>query len=190
MKKIWLSSLCLATAIFSFLSSCKDDEESDQDYGFVTYAGFGMRFVDGNGNDLVDMNNMSTYPIIRPSIISSDSVKTIMANMDSVWYYGSSDLLYDGNRMEIDKRDSGTYISPYIYGDHSGVTNNYIYVNGDIDTIQVHWTYPTDCIGSSYCAEITNLTYNGVVIKTQEWFEKTIVTITKDNGKTSVKVSH
>lgn len=189
MKKKWLSSLCLATAIFPFLSSCNDDEESKQYCDFVTSAGLTMRFVDGNGNDLVDMNDMSTFPIIRPSIISSDSVKTIMANLDSLWYNGSNDFLYDGNRMEIDKRDSGTYILPYIYGDNKGITDNYLYVNGDIDTIQAHWTYPTDCVGG-FCADLIKLTYNGVVIRTEERSEKTIVTITKDNGKTSVKVSH
>lgn len=156
-----------------------------------------MRFVDVNGNDIVDINDMTTYPIIRPSILSSDSIKTILANMDSLYYgyneyYKNNVFLYDGNGMEISKRDSGIFISPFIYGNHDGYTDNYLYVNGDIDTLRASWTYSysPDCVGGSYCSKLTKLTYNGVVIKTEEYFDVTIITVTKDNGKTSIDISH
>lgn len=167
------------------------------DHGFTTFAGLGMRFVDGNGNDLIDIDDMTTYPIIRPFILSSDSLKYILANMDSLHYgyneyYKNNEFPYDGNGMQISKRDNGIFISPFIYGNRNGFTDNYLYVNGDIDTLRASWTYYSDedCVGGSYCAKLTKLTYNGVVIKTEEVFDVTTITVTKDNGETSIKISH
>lgn len=199
MKGFLFRSLCLTAAFGGLFSSC-DKEENNQmtdDHGFITFAGVGMRFVDGNGNDLINIDDMTTYPIIRPSIINSDSIKTILANMDSLYYgyneyYRTNVFLYDGNRMEISKRDTGIFISPDIYGNHNGYTDNYLYVNGDIDTLRASWTYSysPDCVGGSYCSKLTKLTYNGIVIKTEEYFDVTIITVTKDNGKTSIDISH
>lgn len=193
MRDFWFHALCLTAAFGGLFTSCdkEDNNQPLEDHGFVTFAGLGMRFVDVNGNDIVDINDMTTYPIIRPSILSSDSIKNILANMDSL-YYGYNEFLYDGNRMNIDKRDSGIFISPFIYGNHDGYTDNYLYVNGDIDTLRASWTYynSDDCVGGSYCSKLTKLTYNGIVIKTEEYFDVTIITVTKDNGKTSIDISH
>lgn len=193
MRDFWFRALCLTATFGGLFTSCdkEDNNQPLEDHGFVTFAGLGMRFVDVNGNDIVDINDMTTYPIIRPSILSSDSIKTILANMDSL-YYGYNEFLYDGNRMNIDKRDSGIFISPFIYGNHDGYTDNYLYVNGDIDTLRASWTYynSDDCVGGSYCSKLTKLTYNGIVIKTEEYFDVTIITVTKDNGKTSIDISH
>lgn len=199
MRDFWFRALCLTAAFGGLFTSCdkEDNNQPLEDQGFVTFAGVGMRFVDGNGNDLINIDDMTTYPIIRPSIINSDSIKTILANMDSLYYgyneyYRTNVFLYDGNRMEISKRDTGIFISPDIYGNHEGFTNNYLYVNGDIDTLRASWaySYSPDCVGGSYCAKLTKLTYNGVIIKTEETFDVTTITVTKNNGKTSIKISH
>lgn len=184
MKKFF-GLIALSTAIFC---SCDKDEDT-QDYGFVTNGRVTLRFVNAQGEDLVDPHDMSTYPIIRNSIISQDSVNKILSNVDSV-SYGDNSFLYDGNWMELTMTDTAIYIFPSLLGEKKDYTNNYLYINGEVDTLRAYWHHYTEgCDGGYYCSKLTSLTYNGEVIYEGDDSDQkySIVTVVKDNGKTTIK---
>ena len=190
MKKFFFNGISLLVLTLNVFISCDNSDEDSVNYlytvpeemAFTTISTVEFRFVDGQGNDLIDINDMSTYPFIRNTIISPDSVDKVLQNMDG---YPSS---YDGCRMSLNKTENGIVVSPFLYGDNKGVTNNYVYINGEFDTIQAHWVYTTeDVVGAKYYAELVYMTYNGKVIKKVNGLLRPVLTIVKDNGKTSIK---
>lgn len=117
-------------------------------------------FVDDNGNDVVDGNSPSTWPVTSTVFLDNCVDKTCDSEKTE-----SAIISYNRkhNRIQYDSEKGLFGCHILAYGNHMAKSYAFLmYVNGCVDVIDVDYKYTWDGIcGPGPYAEITDMRYNG-----------------------------
>lgn len=199
---IWMLFLC--AAVFSgcndYLLDGEDDEEKGDDeevwYDSIPDGGFFSRgntlrfyYIDEKGNDLIDPDNLKTFPVSWHEALDEPLERTY----DNIIDLESRTIRYNGNYNWIyyDPVEQLHYCTMSAYGDAKQSSSTFpVYVDGDTDQMEITYKY-TDkhVLGGRYYCKIVSWKYNGTHVYSDDDEQDKKVFITKWNGKTVVSLT-
>lgn len=196
--------LFLCTAALSgcndYLLDGKDEEKKGDDkevwYDSIPDGGFFLRgntlrfyYIDEKGNDLIDPDDLKTFPVSWHEALDKPLERTYDNLMDAE----SRSIRYNGNHNWIyyDSEEQLHYCTLSAYGDAAQSTFTFpMYVNGDTDQMEITYKYTDQHIlGGRYYGKIVSWKYNGTHVYSDDDELDKKVFITKSNGKTTVSLT-
>jgi len=190
MKRMFQLFLALSAAAVLSLSCSGlfdfDTPEETVPRGISFYTnvqGLTFYFVDADGNDLIDNDERTTWPLSFPEKVEATTRESALRNASaSTTADGHLYYLYNENSNLI-SRDEGLALwgfSTYLWG--RTVEPQYtmfVYAGGGIDSLQVAYTYLSaseGTISSGWGVRVDSVKYNGVE-----------VLVNNDNGKVFIQ---
>ena len=162
----------LATGCDLFGPTNNGDDEIPSGMSFYTSVpGLSIYFVDGEGNDLIDLENNETWPLATPNLLNAHlreeytgAATKYSVGSESYWsYYNDSNILW------IDEDADLVSFRSFLWG--KTVETEYttwVYQGSALDSIQVGFTYVTSADsqiqGGTWSVSVNSVKYNGVEI--------------------------
>lgn len=165
------------------LMSCEDNSEINKiESEFAMDLGLKFIFLDSEDNDLINREDTETYPVSYKSEYTPISE-------DNITDY-QNELHFNGCTLTSDSETGKNVWETIVYGfDNIAKYKTYVrFANNDIDTLLVDYSFSTECLGRSYCAEIEKAYYNGLLIYAKESATPDFVYITKSGEQTSIEL--
>lgn len=177
MKRL-LSLACTLALCASLVSGCEWFNVPDQDTTipegvlFFTNANLVFYFVDGEGNDLVDILDQETYPVVYPDKVSGNFLRDAVANPEAATVGSKVYKVYTSghNWLFEDDEEKLTAFGTHMWGKTVELSyTEYVYLQGAMDSICVDYRYVTDSsdarvVGGGWAVDVMSVRYNGVEI--------------------------
>ena len=178
MKK-HLSLIALLALCAGLLTGCDifNNPESDTEIPVgVTYytgANISFYFVDGEGNDLVDIDDDTTYPVVWSRLILDESyLQELSSHVDQYHQDGKDYFVYANghNWLSFDSGERLNTLGTHLWGVTVEKENKtYVHVAGGVDSMNVTCRYLTaadgvQIQGGGWAVEVESVRYNGVEI--------------------------
>lgn len=177
MKRL-LSLACTLALCASLVSGCDWFNDADKDTTipegvlFFTNANLVFYFVDGEGNDLVDILNQETFPVVYPEQVSGNFLREVVLNAEAATVGSKVYKVYTSGHNWLYEDDEEGHIA---FGTHMwGKTvelsyTEYVYVDGAMDSICVDYRYVTDSAdarvaGGGWAVDVMSVRYNEVEV--------------------------
>jgi len=188
-----VSLLIMATITLSFIG-CSDDEDDEYPYTSVKGGGHFVRantvrfyYIDENGNDLIDPDDVSTLPVSYNNDEKlPESVKIPNDFKEPGGYNGNA------NWILFDKDLNLFYMQSSVYGDMEKPDYTfYIGFGGEFDKMDMSYRYTDKNVsgGNGYAAKIVLWKFNGKhVYSDDEGLDKKVF-VKKAKGKTTISFS-
>jgi len=181
------AGLCLILGFFILFVSCDNDSFHEEESEFVICSALKFVFVDANGSDMIDIDNVATYPFAfeKQPVMHDEEIKSYE---NSYFYNGNF------NTLGFDSTIERYCWTTCLYGfDNVKSYNTYVHINSsDIDTISTKYSFSRDCEGRPLYAEIEEMYYNNTLVysngKRSKKLEPQILYIKKENGETHVVI--
>ena len=150
----------------------KSDDTIPTGVTFYTNANLGFFFLDGEGNDLVDMQEPATYPVLSATKIGSRALEEAVGGTETYQDNGRSYTLYANshNWLFKDEGENLTCFGSHLWGRTvEAEYTSYVYAAGGMDSITVSYKYLTanDGVridGGGWAVEVESVLYNGVEV--------------------------
>ena len=194
-KNRFFAILGISLAMFG-TAACVDGPDNEvPPIGENFYTGCPVKFffVDENGEDLVHLEDVNTYPLGYPVTVTEDvrgqaiPAQIVRAGNVSVYVYN-----FGQNFAWQDPESERTAFQTYLWGRVPEPTFlTYVYAgNGwDADSLRVGYKYlnGSETASGRWAVEVISMEYNGVeVFKANP--EKTVYVVKPSEGETVVKV--
>lgn len=161
MKTSILSGIILFFFAAVWLTACNDDEDewySSMKDGGPFMSGNQVRFyyVDAEGNDLIDRNDPTTFPV------SSDTLTGVQPAVSDIYTPEETYAEYNNriNSVFFSEKESLNEFFTFAYGDSRQSTYMfYVYFKGKCDTMEVTYRY------DGY--KVTDVIYNRLIYSSQ-----------------------
>ena len=179
MKRL-ISIVCTLALCAGFVSSCswsldpQKDTQIPEGVLFYTNANLEFYFLDGEGNDLVDLDDVDTYPVSYPERVTLDIFREATGKIDAATINNKTYSVYTSghNWLTFDETEKHVSFGTHYWGKtvKTGYTE-YLYVNGSLDSLTVSYQYLTSADdvrieGGSWAVKVQSIRYNGQEIFT------------------------
>ena len=139
--------------------------------GVVYYTPVNLTFYfeDGEGNDLVDMDDEETYPVVYPGIVTGSFLRDLTSRVDVVVQGGTSYSVYadSHNWLYNDVTLHRTAFGTHVWGKTLETEyKSYVYIAGGMDSLTVAFKYVTSndpdvhIAGGGWAVEVQSVKYN------------------------------
>ena len=177
MKRLFsiVSTLMLCAGIISGCSwslEPQKDTEIPADVLFFTNANLEFFFLDGEGNDLVAIDSVDTYPVAYPEKVTQEIFRLATEKVDVTTINNRDYSVYTSGHNWLSYNSDEKHVS---FGTHmwgktvkTGYTE-YLSINGTMDSLTVSYKYVTaadDVMISdgSWAVKVMSVQYNGVEV--------------------------
>ena len=178
MKRL-LSLTVVLAACAGLLTGCEWFDEPNYNTeipeGMIYYTPVNLSFYfeDADGNDLVDLDNPETYPVVYPGKVTPSFVRDLTSKVTALIEEGIPYSLYANdhnwlfNDMEMRRVCFGTHVwGRTVEPEYT----SYVYVGGGMDSLTVSFKYITandpdvHIDGGGWAVEVQSVKYNTVEV--------------------------
>ena len=172
-------SLFLTLALgAAMVSSCEwfvdpnKDKTIPEGVLFFTNANLVFYFVDGEGNDLVDIYKNETFPVVYPDKVSGSFLPEAVTNPEAATVGSHVYKVYTSghNWLYEDETERRPAFGTHMWGRTVETTfTEYVYIAGAVDSMTIAYKYVTDSadarvVGGGWAVDIESVRYNGVEV--------------------------
>lgn len=161
--------LVLSPACNSFIGPVNDDIPEGMIF-YTNVQGLTFFFVDGDGNDLVDYDDKTTWPLASPDKMEPASRQMAVERVEmTAREDGKVFYIYNDNcnaiAKDLDTRHWG--FTTYLWGRTlEPEFTTYIYAGGGLDSLRVGFDYlrAGETGGTGWGVQVNSVRYNGVEV--------------------------
>ena len=176
MKKLYVFLLFLACFLlpgcdlFEFNNNGEEEIPSGLSF-YTSVPGLSIFFVDGEGDDLIDLESRETWPLATPNPLGSHSLEeyTGAATQYSIGSETCWSYCNDSNILWFDKETNLVGFRSFLWGKTvEPEFTTWVYQGSALDSIKVGFTYVTaaesEIQGGSWSVKVHSIKYNGIEI--------------------------
>jgi len=177
MKRLFsiVGTLALCAMIVSGCNWSLDPEQDTtipEDVLFFTNANLEFFFLDGEGNDLVDIDEVDTYPVAYPERVTADIIREATEKVDVTTINNREYSVYTGghNWLSFDSDEGNVSFGTHMWGKTVKTRyTQYLSVDGTLDSLTVTYKYLTAAddvriSGGGWTVQVQSIQYNGVEV--------------------------